>query len=214
MMQVKVPAKGAVIFDLDGTLVDSTAVVERQWTAWARRNGVDPEQLMAVVHGRPSIQTMRMFVPETTIEQAEAFDRIEEEDTDGLRQIQGARAVVQQCIDRGIRWAIVTSGTHRMATLRLATTGFPRPEVFVTVELTPRGKPNPDPFLRAAELLRVQPKYCVVFEDSNPGVLAGKAAGMRVIALETTTTREHISGADAILKDFTEVEIVPESLSS
>jgi sugar-phosphatase len=209
MMQVKVPANGAVIFDLDGTLVDSTAVVERQWTAWARRNAVDPAKLMAVVHGRPSIQTMRMFIPETTIEQAQAFDRIEEEDTDGLRQVLGARAAVEQCINRGIRWAIVTSGTHRMATLRLATTGFPKPEVFVTVELTRRGKPNPDPFLRAAELLRVQPKGCVVFEDSNPGVLAAKAAGMQVIGLETTTTREKLSRADAIAKDFTEVEILP-----
>jgi sugar-phosphatase len=208
MMQVKVPSNGAVIFDLDGTLVDSTVVVERQWTAWARRNGVDPEKLMAVVHGRPSIQTMRMFIPETTVEQAKAFDRIEEEDTDGLRQIRGARAVVQQCIDRGIRWAIVTSGTNRMANLRLETTGFPKPDVFVTVEMTRRGKPNPDPFLRAAELLNVQPKGCIVFEDSNPGVLAAKAAGMRVIALETTTTRADLPGADAIVKDLTEVEIL------
>jgi sugar-phosphatase len=163
---------------------------------------------MAVVHGRPSIQTMRMFIPETTVEQAKAFDRIEEEDTDGLRQIRGARAVVQQCIDRGIRWAIVTSGTNRMANLRLETTGFPKPDVFVTVEMTRRGKPNPDPFLRAAELLNVQPKGCIVFEDSNPGVLAAKAAGMRVIALETTTTRADLPGADAIVKDLTEVEIL------
>lgn len=208
MMRVKVPANGAVIFDLDGTLVDSTLVVERQWTSWARRNGVDPEKLMAVVHGRPSIQTMRMFVPETTVEQAKAFDRIEEEDTDGLRQVRGARAVVQHCIDYGIHWAIVTSGTNRMANLRVETTGFPKPDVFVTVEMTPRGKPNPDPFLRAAELLNVQPKDCVVFEDSNPGVLAAKTAGMRVIALETTTTRADLPGADAIVKDFTEVEIL------
>jgi sugar-phosphatase len=209
MMQVKVPANGALIFDLDGTLVDSTVVVERHWTAWARRNGVDPEKLMAVVHGRPSIQTMRMFVPETTVEQSKAFDRIEEEDTDGLRQIRGARAVVQQCIDRGIRWAIVTSGTNRMANLRLEITGFPKPDVFITVEMTPRGKPNPDPFLRAAELLNLQPKDCVVFEDSNPGVLAAKAAGMRVVALETTSTRADLPAADAFVKDLSEVEILP-----
>jgi sugar-phosphatase len=209
MMQVRVPANGAVIFDLDGTLVDSTVVVERQWTAWAVRNRVDPKKVMAVVHGRPSIQTMRMFVPDTTVEQAQAFDRIEEEDTDGLRQIRGARAVVQQCIDRKIHWAIVTSGTNRMANLRLETTGFPKPDIFVTVELTKRGKPNPDPFLRAAELLNVVPQDCIVFEDSNPGVIAAKAAGMRVIGLETTTSPDDLPGADAILKDLSEVEILP-----
>lgn len=206
-MIVYIRPGGAIVFDLDGTLVDSRAVVERQWTAWARAHGIEPRAVMEIVHGRPSIQTMRMFIPETTVAEGRAFDAIEAADVGGLQPVPGARAVIAQCDERGIRWAIVTSGTLPMATNRLQACGLPIPEVFVTVEQTERGKPAPDPFLRAAMLLQVQPDRCTVFEDSPPGVHSAKAAGMRVIAMTTTHPADHLSAADAIIPDLTSIEV-------
>jgi sugar-phosphatase len=204
---VRIPRDGAAIFDLDGTLVDSSAVVERQWSIWARDHGIEPGLLMEVVHGRPSIQTMRMFRPETTRDESRAFDAIEAADLDGLKPVPGAREAIGQCERQQIPWAIVTSGTLPMATNRLNAGGLPIPAVFVTVEQTERGKPAPDPFLRAAALLKIESSQCTVFEDSPPGIHAGKAANMRVIALQTTHGADHLSGADAVVRDLSEVEI-------
>ena len=205
-MIVCIPRDGAVIFDLDGTLVDSSAVVERQWSIWARNHGIEPRVVMEVVHGRPSIQTMRMFVPETTLAESSAFDGIEAADLDGLKPVIGAREAIDSCQRQQILWAIVTSGTLPMATNRLNVCRFPIPEIFVTVEQTERGKPAPDPFLRAAMLLKIAPAKCTVFEDSAPGIHAGNAATMRVIALRTTHSEDHLSGADAVVRDLSEVE--------
>lgn len=205
-MIVRIPRDGAVIFDLDGTLVDSSAVVERQWSIWARSHGIEPRLVMEVVHGRPSIQTMRMFRPETTLEESRAFDAIEAADLEGLKPVAGAREAIDACERQQIPWAIVTSGTNTMARNRLRVCGFEVPTVFVTVEETERGKPAPDPFLRAAMLLKVAPAKCTVFEDSPPGIHAGNAANMRVIALRTTHAEDHLSGADAVVGDLSEVE--------
>jgi sugar-phosphatase len=162
---------------------------------------------MEVAHGRPALQTMRMFVPETSVEEARAFDASEAADLEGVRAVPGAGEAIQQCEDAGIRWAIVTSGTLAMATNRLNACGFPIPKVFVTVEQTARGKPAPDPYLHAAMLLKVTPAACAVFEDSPPGVHSAKAAGMRVIALTTTHPADHLSAADGIVSDFTSIRI-------
>ena len=122
--------------------------------------------------------------------------------------IGGARRIIANCIGSNIQWAIVTSGTQEMSRLRLRLTGFAIPEVFVTVEHTQRGKPAPNPYLRAAELLQVSPELCTVFEDSPPGVASSKAAGMCVIALERTHDRAKLSAPDFIVRDFAEIEIV------
>lgn len=206
-MIVCIPRDGAVIFDLDGTLVDSSAVVERQWSIWARSHGIEPRLVMDVVHGRPSIQTMRMFRPETTLDESRAFDAIEAADLEGLKPVLGAREAIESCERQQIPWAIVTSGTLPMATNRLSVCGFPIPEIFVTVEQTERGKPAPDPFLRAATLLKIPPAKCTVFEDSPPGIHAASAANMRVIALLTTHSEDHLSGANAVILDLSEVGI-------
>jgi sugar-phosphatase len=202
---VRIPRDGAVIFDLDGTLVDSSAVVERQWSMWARSHGIEPRLVMEVVHGRPSIQTMRMFRPETTLDESRAFDAIEAADLEGIKPVPGASEAIATCERLQIPWAIVTSGTLPMATNRLNVCAFPKPEVFVTVEQTERGKPAPDPFLRAATLLKLDPAKCTVFEDAPPGIHAGKAANMRVIALRTTHPADHLTGADAVAADLSEV---------
>jgi mannitol-1-/sugar-/sorbitol-6-phosphatase len=204
---VRIPRDGAVIFDLDGTLVDSSAVVERQWSIWARSHGIEPRLVMEVVHGRPSIQTMRMFRPETTLAESSAFDAIEAADLEGLKPVAGARQAIEACERQQIPWAIVTSGTNTMARNRLRVCGFDVPPVFVTVEQTERGKPAPDPFLRAALLLKVEPAKCTVFEDAPPGIHAANAANMRVIALRTTHSEDHLSGAAAVVKNLSEVQV-------
>src|SRR5438046_2521884 len=127
-MLVRIPRDGAVIFDLDGTLVDSMAVVERHWTGWALGHGLDSVGVLKVVHGRPSIQSMRMFRPQTTLEESRGLDQREAADLKGLARISGAHEAVQSCIRQKIRWAIVTSGTVEMASRRLQVTGFPTPE--------------------------------------------------------------------------------------
>src|SRR5947209_4708932 len=114
-MKVTVPRDGGILFDLDGTLVDSHVVVERQWSWWAREHSIDPARVLAVVHGRPSIQTMRMFLPDTTTAESSAFDRQEAADTSGVHTIPGALDAIDSCIEQGIRWGIVTSGTLEMA---------------------------------------------------------------------------------------------------
>jgi sugar-phosphatase len=205
---VRIPHDGAVIFDLDGTLVDSSAVVERQWSIWARSHGIEPRLVMEVVHGRPSIQTMRMFRPETTLAESSAFDAMEAADLEGLKPVAGAREAIAACERQQIPWAIVTSGTNTMARNRLRECSFEVPPVFVTVEQTERGKPAPDPFLRAAMLLQVEPSKCTVFEDAPPGIHAANAANMRVIALRTTHPADHLSGADAVVNNLSEIEIV------
>lgn len=197
-----------MIFDLDGTLVDSSAVVERQWSIWARSHGIEPRLVMEVVHGRPSIQTMRMFRPETTLAESSAFDAVEAADLEGLKPVSGAREAIDSCERQQIPWAIVTSGTNTMARNRLRVCGFDVPLVFVTVEQTERGKPAPDPFLRAAVLLKVEPAKCTVFEDAPPGIHAANAANMRVFALQTTHSQDHLNGAQTVVKDLSEIEIV------
>jgi sugar-phosphatase len=206
ILTVRIPRDGAVIFDLDGTLVDSNAVVERHWAAWAREKSIDLRLAMEVAHGRPALQTMRMFIPDTTVEESRAFDASEAADLDGVKPVPGAREAIEQCERQSIPWAIVTSGTVPMATNRLNACGFPIPRVFVTVEQTERGKPAPDPFLRAATLLKIAPALCTVFEDSPPGIHAAKAANMRAIALRTTHAEDHLVGADAVVSDLSEVE--------
>jgi sugar-phosphatase len=206
-MVVRIPAQGAVIFDLDGTLVDSSSVVERHWGIWAHQHGIELRLVMEVAHGRPALQTMRMFIPDTPEDEAWAFDASEAADLEGVRPVPGAGDAIKQCEEEGTRWAIVTSGTLPMATHRLNACRFPVPTVFVTVEQTERGKPAPDPYLRAAMLLGVVPAACSVFEDSPPGVHSAKAAGMRVIALTTTHAPDQLSAADEIVRDFSEITI-------
>lgn len=147
-----------------------------------------------------------MFRPETTLDESRAFDAIEAADLEGLKPVAGAREAIDACQRQQIPWAIVTSGTDTMARNRLRVCGFEVPPVFVTVEQTERGKPAPDPFLRAAMLLKIAPSKCTVFEDSPPGIHAGNAANMRVIALRTTHSDDHLNGANAVVKDLSEVE--------
>jgi sugar-phosphatase len=196
----------ALLFDMDGVLVDSTAAVARVWTVWARKHGLDPGTVVKMAHGRPSISTIRELLPRADhgAEDREV-ERMEIEDVEGIVALPGAAELLRALPAN--RYAIVTSATRPLAEVRLRAAGFPVPENLVTARDAKRGKPNPDPYLMGASILGVPPAECVVIEDAPSGIRAGKAAGARVVALRTTASEAELeaAGADWIVKDCSEL---------
>ncbi len=187
----------AIMVDLDGTLVDSSAPVERVWNAFAERHGLDPDEVNRFAHGRPSRETVRLLLPDGDHEtEAAKIERTEVNDTEGVRALPGAAELLRSA-DRPL--AIVTSCSSALARARLDAAGLPIPEVLVSSDGLERGKPDPECFLLAARRLQVEPSACVVLEDAPAGVQAGVAAGARVIALRTTHPDEDLGEADAIV---------------
>ncbi|HUQ12204.1 MAG TPA: HAD-IA family hydrolase [Steroidobacteraceae bacterium] len=170
----------AFLFDMDGTLLDSSAVVERVWRTWAQRHGVDPERLLAASHGVRSEDTIRRFATAATDVALETDWILQAElnDTEGVVALAGVRALIER-LHAG-EWAIVTSATRDLAMVRLRAAGLPLPHVLITAEDVERGKPDPQGFQKAATLLGVAIEHCLVFEDSPAGVAAAKAAGAQV----------------------------------
>ena len=196
----------AILFDMDGTLVDSTAVVEGAWGWWAKRHGIPLQELLLFSHGRPTLATMEHFLParDHTADMAEML-ACEETETGGLVAVPGAiRAVA--AAQQGA-WAVVTSAPRRLAEIRLEATGFPVPQVLVPADEIERGKPDPQGFLLASGHLGVAAADCLVFEDTQPGIEAGIRAGMTCVAVLTTFAREQLSAAWAI-RDFNDVNVV------
>jgi mannitol-1-/sugar-/sorbitol-6-phosphatase len=191
-----------LLFDMDGVLVDSTPAVARVWTSWAARHGFDAAEVVHRAHGRPSITTIREYLPDVDhLAENREIERDEITDLDGVVPLPGALELLS-ALPRG-RWTIVTSCSRRLAEVRLKTSGLPRPEVFVTSSDITNGKPAPDPYLKGAEVLGFSPRDCVVVEDAPAGVRSGKAAGTRVIALRTTMTEKELwdAGADWVVGD-------------
>lgn len=170
----------AFLFDMDGTLLDSSPVVERVWTAWAGRHGHDPAKVLAACQGLRYRDALRLFAgPGLDIEaEATALLQAELDDVEGVVAIAGVKALIEG-LDPS-RWAIVTSAPRSLAEARLRAVGLPVPTHFVTGESVRNGKPDPEGFLKGALLLGVPISDCLVFEDSPAGVAAGKAAGARV----------------------------------
>jgi len=196
-----------VLFDLDGVLVDSTPAVARVWAGWAMEHGFsDPEEIVRIAHGRPSIATIRELLPNADHEaENREVERREIADTDGVIPLPGVPELL-----RGLpygRWAIVTSCTRALAEVRIAAAGLPKPKQLVTCTDVLRGKPDPEPYLKGAEMLGVPASECLVVEDAPAGIRAGKAAGARVLALRTTASDEELqeAGANYILTDLSEL---------
>jgi mannitol-1-/sugar-/sorbitol-6-phosphatase len=196
----------ALLFDLDGVLADSTRSVVRAWSAWARRVGLEPDELIPKVHGRRAIETIRTVRPDLDAE-AELATLVADEttDNDDTEEIPGARALVSAL--PADAWAIVTSGLRDVATARLVAAGVPIPRVMITAESIERGKPDPDCYLRGAQALAVDPRECVVVEDAPIGAAAARAAGMRLIALTTTHRADQLEPADLIVPDLTHLSV-------
>jgi len=214
----------AVLLDMDGTLVDSDAAIERAWRTWARRYQIAERDVLAAAHGHPADSTVRRLAPRWTDSEVAAAARYQLElqyaDLHGVVANPGAVALLAVLARRRLPWAVVTSADERLARARLAaaglpalrSTGEPGPErggvavavgtavapLLVPVEAVPRGKPHPDGYLAAAADLGVEPAACLVVEDSPPGIAAGRAAGMRVAALRGLPADLSITGLDEL----------------
>jgi HAD superfamily hydrolase (TIGR01509 family) len=191
----------AVISDLDGVLVDSRAAIEEAWRLFAERHGLDAEYVLGHAHGRRSVDLIRLVAPHLDAE-AEA-GRIEREDIElaaAVKPLPGARELVES-VPEG-QFAIVTSGTRALAVARLCAAGLPVPTALVTAEQVEQGKPDPAGYLHAAALLGVDPAEAVVLEDAPVGVAAGRAAGMTVVAVLTTSDESELGAAHARVPDL------------
>jgi len=195
----------AVLLDMDGTLVDSTECVVRQWRNWAERHGLELEPILAISHGRPTLETIQLVAPHlATAEEVHAFDEAELEDREGVTAIRGAARFIAALPDG--RWAVVTSASQKLARLRLECAGLPVPRILVSVDDVKRGKPHPEPYLLAAARLGIHPERCLVIEDAKAGVDAAVAAGMQMIAITTTLSSEEL-GCTHSIASFEELQI-------
>lgn len=204
---VKKLSCAAILFDLDGVLVESRAAVERQWAIWAREHHLDPDKVIPIAHGRPTIETIRELAPHLDASaEARTMEQREIADLDGVRAIAGAAGLLAAI--PGDRWAVVTSGTRDLATVRLRAVGLPVPPTMISASDIARGKPDPEPYLKGAAALRSQPRECVVIEDAPSGIRAGKAAGMRVIAVPTTYPAAELGEADVLIQRLSDLRVV------
>ena len=192
-----------VLLDMDGTLIDSIAAVERSWIRWCEEFGVDPLRLRGF-HGVPAANVIAQLLPEERRD--EAFDRIlaiEVDDVEGIVVLPGAAGLLGTLSDGAVPTAIVTSGTRDLAEARIAATRLPHPPVVVTASDVTRGKPWPDPWLEGARRLGVDPGECVVVEDAVAGLRAARAAGCgALVGVLGSTPREELEAvADLVVPD-------------
>jgi sugar-phosphatase len=196
----------AILFDLDGVLVDSTRSVERQWRAWAREQGIDEERVMAIAHGVRTIEVIRAVAPHLDAEaEVRKLESREAADRDGEAVMPGAVDLVL-AIPEG-RWCVVTSGTRHLASTRLRLAGIPVPEVLVTADDVEYGKPHPEPYLKGAELLGMKPEECLVIEDAPAGIQSAHAGGMKAIAVTSTFPAAALCEADAIVQKLAQIQV-------
>jgi mannitol-1-/sugar-/sorbitol-6-phosphatase len=200
---VSLPCK-AVLFDLDGVLVDSRASVERQWRRWGRANGIDPERIWPVMHGVRSSEVVAALAPSLDAEaEGEALDLAQARDPEGVVAMPGAGALLDSL---DLPWTIVTSGRRELAQARLGFAGLPVPMTMVCAEDVSEGKPSPEGYLLAAERLGFEGSECVVVEDAPAGVVAGRAAGARVVGVATTHAAEQLGEADRVVASLEDVD--------
>ncbi|MFG3110757.1 HAD-IA family hydrolase [Streptomyces tendae] len=199
------PAR-ALLLDMDGTLVNSDAAVERVWRRWADRHGLDGDEVMKVVHGRQGYASMALLLPDRPMEQnyADNARMLAEEtaDTEGVVVIPGATDFLASL--RGLPHALVTSADVALSTARMAAAGLVQPDVRITAESVGASKPDPEGFLKGAAELGIDPADCIAFEDSGAGIAAARAAGMRVVGVGP---RAGFHGPDVVVEDLTQVRV-------
>jgi sugar-phosphatase len=192
----------AVLFDIDGTLVDSTAAVTRTWTAWAAPRGIDAEEILRVCHGRRSEDTIATFLPAAQHAAAVAeLEQLELDDLNDVITLPAAHSLLSRL--PADRWAAVTSGSQRLMRARLAAAGLPIPAVLVAAEDVNAGKPDPEGYATAAAALGRDVRRCLVVEDAPAGIEAGRAVGARVLAVATSHPASELTTADAVIPDLT-----------
>lgn len=198
----------AILFDLDGVLIDSTPAVARVWNRWAIEHGFNPQEVIARAHGRPSLATVREYLPgaDHAVENSKV-ERAEIEDLAGVAPLPGTLDLLASLPQD--RWMIVTSGTRALAEVRIRAAGLPLPAHLITSNDVLHGKPDPEPYLKGASVLGFAASECVVIEDAPAGIQAGKSAGSRVIAFSTSSPSAvlHAAGADWIVNNCGDVRL-------
>lgn len=199
-----------VLFDVDGVLIDTADAHGRVWRAWARRRGLDPENVWRATQGRRRTDILRLLVPELDpAEEHRVLDGLMAAEEPGFRAFDGAGMLLRALPPH--RWAVVTSGRAAPTAARLARTGLPVPEVRICAEDVTGGKPSPEGYLTAAARLSVDPTHCVVVEDSPAGIEAGLAAGCTVYAVASTLSPHELGHAHACFPSLREAarELMP-----
>ena len=196
----------AILFDMDGTLVDSMAHDEQQWIRWGARYGIDPQPILKISHGRRTEEIIREVAPHLATE--EEFARFAEEELsnlDGIRAVAGASALLSTLPREA--WALVTSAPCELAHRRMDCAGLPLPSVIVSADDVKNGKPHPEGVLLAARRLGVEPAHCLVIEDTPAGIQAARAGGMRSLGIMTTYSCEEL-GSEHCIRDFTSMHVI------
>jgi mannitol-1-/sugar-/sorbitol-6-phosphatase len=194
----------AVLFDLDGVLVESREATERVWLEWARNYGIEEGDLRSAMHGVRSADVVRALRPDLdAAAESETVERLQAEDVAALTAIPGAVDALGAL--KGDRVAVVTSGTRPLALARLAAVGIEPPAVMVFADDVARGKPDPEGYLTAARRLGVNPAEAVVVEDAPPGIEAGRAAGAATVAVTSTHPRAELAAADHVIDSLEEL---------
>jgi mannitol-1-/sugar-/sorbitol-6-phosphatase len=194
----------ALLFDLDGVLIDSTPAVARVWRRWALEHGFDPQRVVKMAHGRPSRITIKELLPGADVgTEDKEVERREIEDLEGVVPLPGARELLTSLPRE--RWTIATSGTRPLAEVRLRAAGLPIPATMITSSEVKHGKPDPEPYVKAAAALHQPASDCVVVEDAPAGIASGKSAGARVIAFPTTMDRGELQRADWLVRNCADI---------
>ena len=195
-----------ILFDMDGVLVSSLGSVERSWKTWAEARGVDPALAIRTAHGRRAIETVRLLRPDLNDEQElKWLEDMEVEDNEGLEILHGVKPILESLPER--YWTVVTSATDRLARARMADGGISVPARIITADMVTKGKPDPEPYRRGAELLGLAPQDCLVIEDSASGAKAGHAAGCKVLATLFSHSLESLAAADWIVQSLEDVQV-------
>ena len=202
---MKIRTRG-LLFDMDGILISSIGSVERSWALWAKSRSLDVTDVIASNHGQRALDIVRKLVPPEEVDyEFKRIEDIEVADIEGLEVLEGVKPILESIPQKF--WTIVTSATERLARVRLATGGIPVPHKFITSERVTRGKPDPEPYRKGAELLGLDPIDCLVIEDSASGARAGKGAGCRVLATLFSHRQDDLEAADYIVHSLADVSV-------
>lgn len=204
----------AILFDLDGVLLDSTSCIERHWQEWAEKYEIDIDLVLQNAHGVRTIETIRKVAPHLDAEIVAAeFTANEILDTEGVVAIPGAKELMEH-LPPG-KWAIVTSGGYDLVQARLKKADLPMPKYIISADDVTQGKPSPQPYLMGADKLGVPIDQCVVVEDAPIGVKAGKASGMTVIGIASTHPAVELvnAGVDFLVESLKNIEIIENNLN-
>lgn len=200
-----------LLFDLDGTLVDSLIAVERAWINWAKAHQCDPQEVVDYIHGKQAVTSLRHFMKGASEEDIQKefryLEHIESTDTDGIIDLPGARALLDKLNELSVPWAIVTSGSMPVARARANAGNLPIPDIFVTAEQVTRGKPEPDAYLLGAKQLGFKPEECIVIEDAPAGIASALAAGCQVIAVNAPENTPKLNQVDKALSSLEQIKV-------